>query len=133
MRAVIDTNVLVSATINPTGNPGRVVDAVKRLRLTPLVSPEILAEYKEVLRRPRFGFPAALVRDLITSLDGLGILVVPAEVDIATLPDPSDGPFVAVALAATCPIVTGNTRHFPARIGIEVLTPAECVARLLTG
>lgn len=133
VRAVIDTNILVSAAINSKGSPGRVVEAIKRLILTPAVSVDILAEYEEVLRRPRFGFPAVLVGELLANFDELGVLVEPAVLSDITLPDPDDAPFIAAALAAVCPIVTGNTRHFPKGIGIEVLSPTECLARLPTG
>jgi hypothetical protein len=38
------------------------------------------------------------------------------------LPDPGDWPFIATALAADCPVITGNARHFPKRLGVEVMT-----------
>lgn len=130
MRAVIDTNVLVSAAINRRGNPARVIEAVERLDLTPCVSADILAEYAEVLKRPHFGFPEALVAELLAHFDELGILIEPVAPELAACPDPGDAPFVAVALGAACPVVTGNPRHFPKSLGIEVLTPTECLARL---
>jgi predicted nucleic acid-binding protein len=37
MRAVIDTNVLVSALINRKGSPGLVLDKIRALALTPEV------------------------------------------------------------------------------------------------
>jgi hypothetical protein len=30
-----------------------------------------------------------------------------------------------------CPIVTGNARHFPPKAGVDVLTPAQCLGKLL--
>jgi predicted nucleic acid-binding protein len=49
------------------------------------------------------------------------------------LPDETDVKFVEVALAAGADcVVTGNTRHFPAKAckGVRVLTPAQFLARL---
>ncbi len=61
MRVVVDTNVLVSAVIRDR-LPERVLrwclgnDSVRWL-----VSPAILAEYLEVIRRPRFSVPVELI------------------------------------------------------------------------
>jgi uncharacterized protein len=131
MRAVIDTNVLVSAAINPNGTPGRLVQRIRDLTLTPVVSPDILAEYTEVLNRARFNFPQGLVDDLLHDMARLALHIRPAVDILPGPPDPDDAPFIASARAAACPIVTGNARHFPVEAGVEVLSPAACVERLL--
>lgn len=131
-RAVVDTNVLVSALLSPDGNPAVVAEAVRTLRLTPIVSRAILAEYETVLRKPRFRFPVVIVDELLASLRDLAVCVEPDSVPRHPgLPDPSDWPFIAAALFAGCPIITGNTRHFPAAAGVEVLTPGAWVARVM--
>lgn len=131
-RAVVDTNVLVSALLSPDGNPAIVADAVRTLRLTPIVSRAILAEYGTVLRKPRFRFPVVIVDELLVSMRDLSICVEPDGVPRnPALPDPSDWPFIAAALFAGCPIITGNIRHFPAAAGVEVLTPGAWVARVM--
>lgn len=54
MKAVIDTNVLVSAVLRGR-NPRVVVQfVIDRAEWEWIVSPEILAEYKEVLSRRKF-------------------------------------------------------------------------------
>ncbi len=133
MRAVVDTNVLVSALVNPGGTPGRLVDEIRTLALTPVVNAAILAEYSEVLRRPRFNFPDGQVHALLDDLAALAFHIRPEAVVPADLPDPDDAPFIATALAAGCPIVTGNVRHFPADCGLRILSPAQCLERLLMG
>lgn len=133
MRAVIDTNVLVSALINQKGSPGQVIDKIRALVLTPVLSPAILQEYSEVLRRARFGFATAQVETLLADMQGLAQPVRPAPIALAGLSDPDDAPFIAAALWAACPIVTGNARHFPADAGVEILSPAACIERLLKG
>ncbi|OYY93633.1 MAG: putative toxin-antitoxin system toxin component, PIN family [Hydrogenophilales bacterium 28-61-23] len=131
MLAVIDTNVLVSASINREGTFGQLVAKIRLLELTPVVCAAILDEYADVLRRPRFNFPQDWVDDLLTDMAALALHVRPANIATANLPDPSDAPFIATALAAGCPIVTGNARHFPAECGVEILSPAQCLARLI--
>lgn len=57
---VLDTNVLVSAALEPERDAARIVERVL-LRQVPLhVCPSIVAEFHEVLSRPKFrdrGFP----------------------------------------------------------------------------
>jgi predicted nucleic acid-binding protein len=60
MLAVIDTNVLVSASINREGVPGQLVAKIRTLALKPVLSAAILDKYADVLRRSRFQFPAKL-------------------------------------------------------------------------
>lgn len=52
MRAVIDTNVLVSGLIRPRGAPGAVLRALRDRRFVAVVSPAILEEIIDVLSRP---------------------------------------------------------------------------------
>ncbi|CAG0959933.1 hypothetical protein BURK2_00675 [Burkholderiales bacterium] len=130
VRAVVDTNVLVSALISSIGTPARLVDEIRSGGLTPVVSPAVLAEYEAVLRRSRFDFPRDCVDDLLADMTGLGLFARPDPIADLDLPDPTDGPFIALPRHAGCAIVTGNIRHFPKRAGVEALTPAQCLARL---
>ena len=55
MKVVVDTNVLVSAAIRDR-NPEKVILAiVQRPEITWIATPSILAEYREVLARPKLG------------------------------------------------------------------------------
>ena len=132
MRAVIDTNVFVSALLTPGGVPSRLVKAIRDTKIVPVVSDEILAEYADVLHRTKFGFAKPEVDDLLLDLNGLALFLMPTMNSIERLPDASDAPFIAAAMAAACPVVTGNAKHFPARLGIQVLSPAECLQLLST-
>ena len=51
--AVIDTNVLVSAMLKWESVPGSVLVLAFDGPITPILNEEILAEYREVLRRPK--------------------------------------------------------------------------------
>ena len=52
--AVIDTNVVVSALLNHSSTPGKVLEEALVGRIIPLLHDEILDEYDDVLRRPKF-------------------------------------------------------------------------------
>ncbi|MBI4494992.1 MAG: putative toxin-antitoxin system toxin component, PIN family [Chloroflexi bacterium] len=52
-RALIDTNVWISAIINLQGAPAQVLDALWERRFVPVISQGLLDEIREVFGRPR--------------------------------------------------------------------------------
>jgi len=56
IRAVIDTNVLVSGLLSPAGNEALILLAIHQGLVHPCFSEEILEEYAAVLARPKFAF-----------------------------------------------------------------------------
>jgi putative PIN family toxin of toxin-antitoxin system len=130
--AVVDTNVLVSGLYYPGSLPGRVLDAVQSGLLTPVFDRRILAEYAEVLARPKFRafFRAETAERLLIAFVRLGMSAGEVERYPAPLRDENDRAFIEVALATGVLIVTGNSSDFPAELGIEVVLPAEMVRRL---
>ncbi len=131
MKLVIDTNVLVSGTLNPERKPGQLVVGLVEKVFTPVISPSIFAEYQDVLTRPKFGFDPFQIGALLEAILLNGQMVYPLKSTLP-LPDEKDRPFFDAALAADCPLVTGNPRHFPPETGPQTLSPAEVLARILT-
>ncbi len=133
MRVVLDTNVLVSGLLNPHGSPGRVLDLAVAGALVLLYDDRILAEYREVLSRARFGFSAVDVSTLLAVFEWSGEAVVAGPLEVE-LPDPDDLPFLEVAAAGEADaLVTGNPRHFMPTRGkhrVKMLSPAELYAVL---
>ncbi|MEA5075491.1 MAG: putative toxin-antitoxin system toxin component, PIN family [Coriobacteriia bacterium] len=131
MRIVLDTNVLVSGLLTPYGPPGEIVRMASSGAITLCLDARILAEYAEVLSRPKFGFDADAVAALLDQLEYTGWTTA-AEPLPLRLPDPDDEPFLEVALSgAADALVTGNIADFPAeRCGdVVVLTPAGFIER----
>jgi uncharacterized protein len=123
---VLDTNVIVSARLSPAGAPASIViDHVLPGRVQTITCPSIIAEYFEVLRRPkfaRFRFPPPWLDRLIE-----GSVQLPDPPPWPHhLPDPADEPFLGLAKASGAWLVTGNLKHFPerARNGVTVVSPA---------
>lgn len=87
MRIVLDTNIIVSALMTPNGDPARILDLVIAGRATLLLDERILDEYREVLRRKKFGFDFELVDDLIALLDRFGEYVSSEPSGLKTQPD----------------------------------------------
>jgi predicted nucleic acid-binding protein len=126
---VLDTNVLVSAALKPDSDVASIVEKVL-LRQTPVyVCASILAEYRDVLNRPKFrskGFPPAWLPRLLQ--------VAFHEPEPAPWPlngpDSDDLVFLALAKATGAVLVTGNLGDFPEAIrdGVEVRSPGAYLA-----
>ena len=134
MRVVVDTNVIVSGLLNPHGAPGRVLDLLVAERLELLADDRILAEYREVLLRPRFGFDPADVETLLAHLQTTSVAVISDPLDME-LSDPGDLPFLEVAVFGKAEsLLTGNLRHFPRSkkklFGVKVLSPSYFLAEI---
>jgi len=77
IRAVIDTNVLVSGLLSPSGNEALLLLAVHQGLVRPCLSEEIIEEYAGVLRRRKFRFPRQQVEALVATLRSRGELFQP--------------------------------------------------------
>lgn len=121
---VVDTNVLISAALTPGGVCDQLIQHAVAGHFVPAWDNTLLAEYRDVLSRPKFGLSRAAIRDLLAAFPQSGFCQGVAVK--ANLPDPDDVPFVAVALAtANRTIVTGNPKHFPppAIKSVTILSP----------
>ena len=132
IRAVLDTNVVVSALISAAGNEALLLLAIAQGLLIPCYCAEIIEEYAEVLARPKFDFQVEEVRAFVDMLRLRG-----ESVTLGTLPgispDPEDDKFIACAQAAKAEfLVTGNKRHFPQERlpGILVVAAPELLERI---
>src|SRR5438067_11748443 len=111
-RVVLDTNVVISALLSPHRAAAQVLDLVLAGGLAALLDDRVIAEYRDVARRPRFGFAAADVDRVLDAAAAVAEHVVAVPLDVE-LPDPDDLPFLEVAVAGRAgALVTGNARHF---------------------
>jgi putative PIN family toxin of toxin-antitoxin system len=73
LKAVIDTNIWVSALINPFGHPARLRKHFENEDFTAVVSEAILEEIADVLSRPKikdkYGIIEEDVKELLTLID----------------------------------------------------------------
>ena len=124
IKAVIDTNVLVSSFIskNPNSPTVRIIKAIIEGIFTPVYSDDILSEYEEVLGRGRFKLDPAAISILIQRIKEIGEAVSPIDSE-EDFPDPDDKVFFCTALAGDAKLVTGNIKHYPP--AELVVTPAQ--------
>ena len=125
MTVVLDTNVLVSALINPTGVPAAVLSLVLNGKLTVCYDNRILDEYREVLSRQRFHFKKSLILQLLDYIRQAGEFVAAEPLRIASVSE-DDRMFYEVAMTGKAAyLITGNKRHFPSEDIVR--TPKEFV------
>ncbi len=112
-RVVLDTNVVVSAALKPQGLESKVLELVASRRIALFASPEVLAEYHEVLLRLELGLEPGAVNKLLKEIRQAANLV-RAKQRVSVSPDEADNRFLECAEAAQADfLVTGNIRHFP--------------------
>jgi putative PIN family toxin of toxin-antitoxin system len=128
MNVLIDTNVLLSAALR-NKLPERVVLYVATQKdCRRLVTPEILAEYAGVLRRPKFGLDETTLKhwaDLL-AMRTVSVGNPPAGPDFPR--DPKDAPFLAAALATQATfLITGDKDLLAAKdlVATRIVTVAE--------
>lgn len=125
--AVIDTNVLVSAGItkNPVSATVKVLNHMFNGLIKPVFNNEIIAEYIEVLHRPKFRFDDNDIQTIINYIKNYGIPSDRIPFD-GVMPNEKDRPFYEVSLSINNSyLVTGNIKHFP--VTPKVVTPAQLI------
>jgi putative PIN family toxin of toxin-antitoxin system len=123
----LDTNVLVSAFLEPRGKPARILRKVLSGELNLLLDERVFVEYEGVLSRSKFKLPEKPRQEVLEQLLREADFV-SADPVTASLPDPDDLPLLEIAVSGKAEaLVTGNKRHYPPdrRYGVSVLSPAE--------
>ena len=134
--AAFDTNVIVSSLItkNPDAPTVKVVDMITDGLIIPIFNQEILDEYDEVLRRPKFSLSDESVDSLLQLLQQYGQDIDPIETGEPFLRDSDDKVFYEVVMAKResmtddedAYVISGNLKHYP--IKPFIVTPAEMIA-----
>jgi uncharacterized protein len=113
LRLVIDTNILVSAVLKPDGLQRTVLLLAITKPATLYVSPDILAEYREVFSRSNLKIRKGVRQQFLQLIRNRSRSITPAR-QLRVTKDPDDNIFLECADTARADyLVTGNTRHFP--------------------
>ncbi|MBO1111729.1 putative toxin-antitoxin system toxin component, PIN family [Bordetella petrii] len=134
-RAVVDTNVLISAALSPCSAPARIVDCLLQ-HATLVFSRETFAELETRLWRPKF--------DRYLDIDRRSLLLhdfaaAAQWIDLPTAPrpthsrDPDDDVFLHTALHGKAEWLVSGDRDLlelpPADWGFEILSPAQALQK----
>jgi len=137
IRAVVDTNTLISGLISPLGAPAQITRHWKRGDFLLLTSPALLAELRRVLEYPRIadrlGWLDEERTQFVESFEALA-LITPG---VLTLPgitrDPKDDPVVACAVEGGAGFIVSGDQDLLV-LGtygkVRMVTPREFLALL---
>lgn len=135
-RVVLDTNVLVSGLIKPSGTLGAVVDALRDGRFLHLHSPATLEELVDVLARPwldeKYGIRSHDVEAFLKLLLLRGEQVEPTR-EIRRCRDPKDEEFLELAVAGRADVLVsgdGDLQELDPFEGVRILSPGAFLKRL---
>jgi len=123
MRAVINTNVLVSALISANGTPAKILSTLLNDKITILYDNRIIFEYLKVLSRNIFKFDDEIKNELIVYIHHKGEYI-NADYLSVRFEDESDKKFYEVYKTGIADfLITGNKKHFPKEK--EIIAPKE--------
>ena len=127
MKVVLDTNVLVSATLSE-GPPYQILELAEDGTITSVTSPGIIEETRDVLTRDRLPFTNGQVDDFVEKVLSVSRVVAP-ETDLQVIEDdPDDDKIVECAVAADADYIISGDSHLLSLEeydGIPVLSPAD--------
>src|SRR2546421_12968352 len=101
MRAVLDTNVIVSATLIRGGNEDRILHALERGGFELILSPAILEEIGRALAYEKIKkYRWVTDEEVLLLIEGLAnkSTLVPGDAKVTLARDPDDDKFLAAAL-----------------------------------
>ena len=116
---MIDTNVVVSAFINPGGKPSQIMKMILSRKVELCYNSAILGEYESVMLRPKFSgkIDSANIQRFINLLRSIGTSYSPlpetTRLPQADFPDESDRIFYDTAVGSGSILISGNIKHFP--------------------
>ena len=133
MRAVLDTNVLVSG-IFFGGIPGSILEVWTEGGFELCLTPLIFDEYLRVCERLGGFRPELEYRGLLAAILGHSTLIADAAPGTAITTDPDDDKFMLCAKQIKALVVSGDQHLLDADgwSGVEVLTPRAFLTRVRT-
>jgi putative PIN family toxin of toxin-antitoxin system len=135
LRAVLDPNVIISATLSPGGSPGRLFRHWLKGAYDLVVSPLLLDELGRALgyTKPRDRVSATERREILELLARAGVVVEdPALPPAIQSPDPGDDYLVALASISRSVLVSGDADLLGLSDQIPVYSPAEFLVMMET-
>ncbi len=131
-RAVIDTNVFISGGTISASPPSKIIDHWRNQDFVMVVSPQLIAEYEEVLQRPEImRYTGLSTQENIEYIEEIKARAYMASGKLmlnVLKNDPDDNMVLTCAQEGIAThVVTGNTKDFPFTEykGIQIVTPRE--------
>lgn len=140
IRVVLDTNEYVSALIQPSGLPAKILQAWRNRQIQLITSPSIQEEIERVLHyskiQKKYHLTEADIRDFLRII-AVETLATHDKITIDVVQeDPTDNKFLACAVEGKADYIVSGDRHL-LRIekyrGIKILKPSAFLQELKKG
>ena len=131
MKAILDTNVLISAYVFPGGKPEAVYRLALEGRLEIGTSLPLLAEFGRVLGQ-RSGWTPDRVEAAVAQMTRVASVVEPVETVQVVIADPADDRVLEAARAFGADVIVSGDRHLldlGTWTDVEIMSPAEFIDR----
>lgn len=137
MRVVLDTNVVISAFLSPSGPSGQLLQAWRQQQFEIILSQELLHEYGEALAYDRVNhylkFSPAHLEEVVHNLKNASVFIEDVYIGISIVADPDDNMLFSTALSGQAEfIISGDAKVQAVKEyqGIRVFSPAVFLALL---
>ena len=110
MRAVLDTNILISAFVFPGGAPEAVYRAALEGRFELVTSPPLLAELGRVLGA-KLGWEGSMAEAAVAQVARIGTVVRPRRAVSVIEQDPADDRVLEAAAEGEADVIVSGDRH----------------------
>jgi len=132
LKIVLDTNVLVSALINPHGKPAQIINYVFENKLRLFTSPSIIEEMERVLSYPklmkRHGLEKEELREFVSDLLSIMLLIEEEKTTEVIMEGPSDNKYLSCAINGKVDFIISGDIHLlnlGEYEGIQIVTPTR--------
>lgn len=132
IRAVLDTNTIVSAIINTDKSVSQeIYQSSKEKRFLLVISPSILAEVEDVIHRTRImrfhKYPVQELQRIVKELTNVSLIVL-GKIGIEVVRDPDDNKIISAALEGKADYIVSRDRDLldlKEYQGIKIITPEK--------
>lgn len=127
LRAVIDTNVIISALLFPARRTATLLSLAQTGRYRLLTSPTLLREQARILRY-RFLWTDEAIRTHLKDITHIGEIITPTEVLAILERDPDDNMVLACAVFGKANLIVSGDKdllHLKVYEGIAIIRPRD--------
>lgn len=132
MKAILDTNVVVSSFLSPAGVRAKVLGAWEKGQFELVVSEDILAEYKRALNykevSSRHGMTVEQISQTVSEMKSFATIIKPIQKLTVIKDDPADDKFLECAKEAGAEYIISADPHLlklKQYEDIQILSPSE--------
>lgn len=115
IKAVIDTNILISGLISPKASPAKIISLWRERKFILVVSEEIIEELKSALFYPKifkkYGLSKSTIGRYLKIIRAFAEMAKPKESVNLIIADTGDNKFLEAALAANVNFIVSGDKH----------------------